>query len=174
MRLLRNREVDEMRLSKRYSFSAVVSTSPKRMQIVSTSPALSKAPTVPLFYILPVKFPCIQQRNHLGDSFAGYMERQIIGIDFGSVGLLSNIMRGGVEHNNNTTTTANCNLLPKFWEFRRSVDRIFKNLLLLHCSCLQWLTFLTCFTVVSYFCFELNKSVFFFTLCYNRKKIVKI
>ena len=30
-------------------------------------------------------FPCVQQRNHL-DSFAGYMEGQIIGIDFGSVG----------------------------------------------------------------------------------------
>ena len=26
------------------------------------------------------------------------MERQIIGIDFGLVGLLSKIMRGGVEH----------------------------------------------------------------------------
>ena len=29
-------------------------------------------------------FPCAQQRNHLGDSFAVYMERQIIGIDFRS------------------------------------------------------------------------------------------
>ena len=51
---------------------------PKRMQIVSTLPALSKAPTVPLFSVLPVKFPMC--------SFAGHMEGQIIGIDFRSVG----------------------------------------------------------------------------------------
>ena len=43
--------------SERYSFSAVGSTSSKRMQIVSTLPALSKAPTVPFFTVLPVKFP---------------------------------------------------------------------------------------------------------------------
>ena len=38
-------------LSERYSFSA------KRMEIVSTLPALSKAPIVSLFSALPVKFP---------------------------------------------------------------------------------------------------------------------
>ena len=41
--------------SERYSFSAVGSTSSKGMQIVSTLPALSKAPTVSLFSVLPVK-----------------------------------------------------------------------------------------------------------------------
>ena len=44
--------------SERYSFSAVGSTPPpQRMQIASTLLALSKAPTVPLFSVLPVKFP---------------------------------------------------------------------------------------------------------------------
>ena len=42
---------------KRYSFSAVGSTSFKRMQIVSTPPALSKAPTVPLFSIRQISRP---------------------------------------------------------------------------------------------------------------------
>ena len=43
--------------SERCSFSTVRKTSPKRMQIVSTLPAMSKAPTVSLFSVLPVKYP---------------------------------------------------------------------------------------------------------------------
>ena len=43
--------------SERYSFSAIGPTSPKRIQIVSILPALSKAPNVPFFSVLPVKFP---------------------------------------------------------------------------------------------------------------------
>ena len=53
----------------------------KKDEIVSALPALSKAPTVPFVSVLPVKFPVCQ-----GDSFAGYTEGHIIGIDFGSVG----------------------------------------------------------------------------------------
>ena len=43
--------------SERYSFSAVGPTSLNRMQIVSTLPALTKATTMPLFLVVPAKFP---------------------------------------------------------------------------------------------------------------------
>ena len=58
---------------RRYSFFAVGSTSSKRMQIVSTLPALFNTPCRS-FLSCRSSFPCIQQRNHLGDSFARYME----------------------------------------------------------------------------------------------------
>ena len=74
--------------SERYSFSTVGSTSPKRMQIISTLPALSNAPPCRYFLSCWSSLPCVQQRNYIGDSFAGHMEGQLIGIDFGSVGTL--------------------------------------------------------------------------------------
>ena len=81
------RHVEDISWSERYSFSVFGSTSPKRMQFVSTLLALSKAPTVPLCLAGQVSRPCIiQQINmYIGDSFAGYMEGQIIGIEFGLV-----------------------------------------------------------------------------------------
>ena len=46
--------------SERYNFYAVGSTFLSReMQIVSTLPALPKAPTVPLFSVLSAKFPIL-------------------------------------------------------------------------------------------------------------------
>ena len=46
--------------SERYSFYAVGSTSISReIQIVSNLPALAKAPTVPLFSVMPAKFPVL-------------------------------------------------------------------------------------------------------------------
>ena len=81
-------------------FRSRINIFPKKCKLYQHHLPCQRLPPWRSFLSCRSSFPCVQQKNHIGDSLAGHMEGQIIGIDFGSVGSLKSW-----EEGLNTTTT---------------------------------------------------------------------